>query len=83
MKKILDKIPLPLLAFFALFLTFAPFVPEPHLWQKSKMLVDGTLTKPIDIFDLFWHSWPLVLLILKLLLGSEKKPDQTDNSPAP
>lgn len=71
MKNLLDKIPLPLLAFLALFLTFAPFVPEPHLWQKLKMLAAGTLTKPLDIFDLFWHSAPLVLLILKLAYRSK------------
>ena len=70
-KNLLDKIPLPILAILALFLTFAPFVPEPHLWQKLKMLADGTLTKPIDIFDLFWHGTPLVLLILKLVYRSK------------
>ena len=29
------------------------------------MLVDGTLVKPLDIFDLFLHAMPLVLLVLK------------------
>ena len=29
------------------FLALAPFVPEPHLWEKFKMLRDGTLTRPI------------------------------------
>jgi hypothetical protein len=46
----------------ALLLGFAPFVPEPHLMEKSRMLMAGTLTKPLDIFDLVWHAWPLVLL---------------------
>lgn len=31
------------------------------------MLADGTLAKPIDIFDLVLHATPWVLLILKLL----------------
>lgn len=39
-----------------------PFAPEPHLLEKSRMLMDGTLQRPIDIFDLCWHAWPLALL---------------------
>jgi len=66
MRKLIDKIPMNILAIAALFLTFAPFVPEPHLWQKLKMLADGTLSKPIDIFDLFWHGLPVTLLAIKL-----------------
>ena len=66
MKKLIDKIPMSILVVAALLLTFAPFVPEPHLWQKLKMLADGTLVKPIDIFDLFWHSWPVILLVIKI-----------------
>jgi len=62
----LDRIPYRVLVPLALFLTFAPFVPEPHLWQKLKMLADATLVKPVDIFDLFLHGTPLVLLLLKL-----------------
>lgn len=63
----LDRIPFTVLVPFAIFLTFAPFAPEPHLWQKLTMLFAGTLTRPIDIFDLFLHGTPLVLLILKLV----------------
>ncbi len=64
--KWLDRIPYSMVVPLALFLTFAPFSPEPHLWQKLKMLADGALVKPIDIFDLFLHGAPLVLLALKL-----------------
>lgn len=46
----------------ALFLGFAPFYPQPHIIEKIRMLSDGTLTRPIDIFDLFWHAWPFALL---------------------
>jgi len=66
MKSLLDKIPLGILAAIALLMTFAPFVPEPHLWQKLNMLLDGTLVKPLDIFDLFWHGLPVTLLVIKL-----------------
>jgi hypothetical protein len=31
-----------------------------------KMLVAGELVKPIDIFDLFLHGAPVVLLAIKL-----------------
>jgi len=62
----LDRIPYSILLPLAVFLALAPFAPEPHLWQKLKMLADGTLVKPIDIFDLFLHGSPLVVLLLKL-----------------
>ena len=62
---LIDKIPLIPLAVLATFLALAPFQPEPHLWEKLKMLADGTLAKPIDIFDLFLHATPLVLLVLR------------------
>jgi hypothetical protein len=58
-----------MLALPALVLGLAPFVPEPHLWQKLKMLADGTLSKPIDIFDLFLHGIPVLLLVVKLIRG--------------
>jgi len=71
--KWLDKVPLPVIFFIALFLALAPFSPEPHLWQKLKMLAAGSLVKPIDIFDLVWHGAPLVILVLKLIRLSSLK----------
>jgi hypothetical protein len=67
MMKWLDRIPLGSLAIAALLLGLAPFSPEPHLWQKLKMLADGSLVKPIDIFDLFMHGTPALLLSIKLV----------------
>ena len=64
--KWLDKIPLAMLLPVAVFLALAPFSPEPHLWEKLKMLFEGRLVRPIDIFDLLMHGAPLVLLALKL-----------------
>lgn len=64
---LLDKIPLPTLIIIALALGLAPFSPQPHLWEKLNMLVDGTLSRPVDIFDLFLHGTPAMLLVLKLL----------------
>ena len=63
--KWLDKIPFLTLIIISLTLGLAPFVPEPHVWEKLKMLVDGSLGKPVDIFDLFMHGTPWVLLGLK------------------
>ena len=63
----LDDIPLPMLVAAALLLGLAPFAPEPHLWEKLKMLSAGTLSEPLDIFDLFLHGAPIILLLLKLL----------------
>ncbi|MEK9133463.1 MAG: RND transporter [Pseudomonadota bacterium] len=63
----LDRIPLTALAIAALALGLAPFVPEPHLWQKLKMLANGTLSRPIDIFDLIMHASLLLLLAAKLI----------------
>lgn len=68
LRNILSKIPTLPLAFAAIFLALAPFQPEPHLWEKLKMLSAGTLVKPIDIFDFLMHGLPLLLLLLKLLL---------------
>ncbi len=69
----LDKIPLSTLIIVALLLGLAPFTPEPHLWEKLKMLANGTLARPIDIFDLFLHGTPAVLLVLRLIrIGMNK-----------
>ena len=64
--KWIEKIPLMLILPIAVFLALAPFRPEPHLVEKLNMLFDGTLHRPIDIFDLFLHGTPLIILVLKL-----------------
>ncbi len=72
----IDRIPLPFLVVISIMMLGAPFVPEPHLVEKMRMLLDGTLTRPIDIFDLFWHLLPATLLAIKLI-RRKKLPDQT------
>ena len=69
----LDKLPYTVILPLAVFLAVAPFTPEPHLWQKLKMLFAGTLSRPIDIFDLFLHGVPLVLLVLKLMRSASQR----------
>ncbi len=63
---LLDQIPLPIALLAALTLGLAPFFPEPHLWEKLKMLAGGALTRPMDIFDLALHALPWVLLVAKM-----------------
>jgi len=63
----LNKIPFSTLVIISLTLGLAPFVPEPHVWEKLKMLADGSLVKAVDIFDLFLHGTAWLLLGLKTL----------------
>lgn len=67
MIKLLDSISYWMLVPVAVLLALAPFRPEPHLVEKVRMLVQGTLSKPIDIFDLLLHATPLVLLLVKVV----------------
>ena len=63
----LDKIPYSVLIVISLTLGLAPFFPEPHLWEKLKMLFQGTLVRPIDIFDFLMHGAAPMLLVMKLI----------------
>jgi len=69
----LKSIPLPLLLVLCLTLGLAPFTPEPHVWEKLKMIAAGTLSNPVDIFDLAMHGLPFILLLLKLILLAREK----------
>jgi hypothetical protein len=60
-----DKVPWTIAIALAATLGLAPFYPEPHLWEKLKMLLQGTLSKPIDIFDMLMHGAPWLLLLAK------------------
>ena len=62
----IDRQPLTLFVVVALTLGLAPFLPEPHIWEKLKMLAAGDLARPIDIFDLVLHGAPWALLLTKL-----------------
>jgi hypothetical protein len=67
MPRLLDKLPLSLLVVLALTLGLAPFTPEPHVWEKLKMLAVGQLVRPVDVFDLLMHAVPWLLLAAKLV----------------
>jgi hypothetical protein len=76
MRHLLNRIPISLLVVLCLTLGLAPFTPEPHLWEKLKMLAVGELVEPIDVFDLVLHGTPWLLLMIKLLLPFTGKPNQ-------
>lgn len=63
--KLLDKLPWPWMVVIAAWLAVAPVFPEPHLLEKLRLLVNGELSKALDIFDLAFHAAPLVLLAAK------------------
>ena len=63
----LDDIPWWVLLIAAAALGSAPVVPQPHLAEKIGMLLEGSLRRPIDIFDLFMHGIFPVLLVWKLV----------------
>ncbi len=72
--RFIDQFPLPILIVLTLFMLGAPFVPEPHLVEKLRMLSAGTLSRPIDVFDLFWHLLPAALLAIRLYRMQRKPP---------
>lgn len=68
----IDRQPLSLFIIASLTLGLAPFVPEPHLFEKFRMLAAGELSRPIDIFDLLMHGAPWLLLLLKLYRQTQR-----------
>lgn len=74
--KWLDEVPLLPLVVIAVLLGLAPLNPEPHLLEKLRMLMQGTLVRPLDIFDLFLHATPQVLLLLRLFRMATQRSDK-------
>lgn len=62
----IDQIPLWAAVAAALTLGLAPFTPEPHLFEKLRLLAEWRLTRPLDVFDLALHAAPWMLLVMKL-----------------
>lgn len=65
--KWLDSLSYPVLILVSILMILAPFKPIPHVIEKLQMLKAGQLSRPIDIFDLFFHLGPTLLLILKII----------------
>ncbi len=72
MTRFLAALPYAVLVPVAVLLALAPFGQTPHLVEKWRMLLSGTLRRPIDWFDLVLHTAPLALLLLKLAAGLRK-----------
>jgi len=62
----LDSLSWSFIIIACLTLGLAPFFPEPHIWEKLKMLGAGTLVRPLDIFDMFLHAAPFLVALAKL-----------------
>ena len=73
MVSMLKKIPYAVLIPLAIFLLLAPFKPMPHVLEKLIMIKEGTLSRPIDIFDLIYHLAPLAILIAKVHVHQRDK----------
>lgn len=68
LRRLLAALPYGVLIVICLTWGLAPFFPEPHIWEKLKMLVAGELVKPLDIFDLALHGLPWLALFAKVIL---------------
>jgi hypothetical protein len=66
MLNLIDRLPWIWLLPLAAWMGIAPITPEPHLVEKMRLLVQGALVRPLDIFDLLMHAAPLLLVAAKL-----------------
>ena len=73
MLNFLNTIPYAYLTLFAVIMFILPVMPMPHAIEKIIMLFKGTLHRPIDIFDLFFHLFPTILLLVKLFIDKPWK----------
>jgi hypothetical protein len=68
----IDRLPWWIVGFMVLTLGLAPYTPEPHIWEKLKMLISGDLQRGMDWFDLCLHSVPWALALVKGLRALRK-----------
>ena len=79
MGSLLDKIPYTVIIPLAVWMLLAPFRPMPHVLEKLNMLLNGSLNRPIDIFDLFFHLIPTLILLLKVFRSFTRSNISTDS----
>jgi len=79
MGSLLDKIPYTVIIPLAVWMLLAPFRPMPHALEKLNMLLNGSLNRPIDIFDLFFHLVPTLILLLKVFRSFTRSNISTDS----
>ena len=73
MVSVVTKIPYAVLIPVTVFMLLAPFKPMPHVLEKLIMIKEGTLSRPVDIFDLIYHLAPLAILIVKVRIQMGNK----------
>jgi len=71
---VLDKISYRVIIPLAILIFLAPFRPLPHALERLNLIITGTLNKPVDIFDLFFHLTPTFILLLKGIRSFSLKP---------
>ena len=71
--RFIREFPFSILIITTVLMLGAPFVPEPHLVEKARMAMNGTLTRPIDLFDVVWHLLPAALLVWKTVLWRRER----------
>ncbi len=69
---LVDKLSWEIIFILCATLGLAPFSP-PHIIEKLSMLFKGNLIKPIDWFDLLFHGFPWIILVLKIVAVLLKK----------
>ena len=67
--KFISQIPWALIIIACVTLGLAPFNP-PHVWSKFILLIHGELSFGVDLWDLFFHFVPWLLLILKAITSA-------------
>ncbi len=72
MLSLIDKLNWAIIIMLCATLGLAPFSP-PHIVEKLTLLINGSLVKPVDWFDLVIHGLPWVLLLLKAGLVFKKR----------
>ena len=70
MLELVARIPVVYVLVACATLGLAPFTPEPHVVEKVRMLAQGQLTAPVDVFDLLLHASPWLLLVLRVVAGA-------------
>ncbi|MBN2158324.1 MAG: RND transporter [Spirochaetes bacterium] len=73
MMQFISRIPWALIIIACLTVGLIPYNP-PHVWQKTVLMLQGRLVNPADLWDLFFHALPWILLVGKVisLIGQER-----------
>ena len=72
MLSLIDKLNWAIIILLCATLGLAPFSP-PHIVEKLTLLINGSLIKAVDWFDLVIHGLPWLILLLKTVLVFKKR----------